>query len=244
MTARSGRAADDALSLANARVAVAAESEVFLAQAVHELRSPVTVLCGLAETLGALIEPGQVSPRAALAIEGIARTGRNLRLLVNDLLQSAYLEHGDLPLEPAVLPILPLLQWAVTDAGVGGDDVEIACDPLLHGRFDPDRFQQVVRNLVGNAAQHGAMPIVVAAHASSRGDEVIVSVTDVGLGVTPEDAAHLFDRFGVLAGASTTSTGLGLSIARRLARAMGGDLVYLHTDEGTRFTLTVPGPLG
>jgi signal transduction histidine kinase len=234
-----GRAADDALIEASRRLAQAVESEEYLALAVHELRNPATVLAGLAETLAALVDAEQLGSKGAEVLASIGRNARRFRALVVDILQSAYLDHGELPLRMAVLPLRPILGWAIEDASVTG--VRLDCDPLLHGYVDPDRLQQIVSNLVANADQHGAAPVVVEARPVGDADGVTVSVRDEGAGVGGAEATHLFDRFAELSARTESSTGLGLSIARDLARAMAGDLIYLRTEQGSMFRLHLPG---
>ena len=105
---------------------------------------------------------------------------------------------------------------------------------------DPVRFRQIVRNLVSNAVRYGGDQI----HISSRldGDGHVITVSDNGSGIGPEAAGRIFDAYERAheQPSQPASVGLGLAVARSLARAMGGDIEYCRVDGWTRFELTVP----
>ena len=213
--------------------------EDFVAMAAHELRGPATVMAGAADTMLRLIDPASIEPDVRELLSMIARNGRHMRKLTIDLLSSAYLERGALPLAIDRLPILPIIGWAVEAATpVDGPDVRIECDPHIIADFDPDRLEQIVTNLVSNAMAHGSPPFVVTVRSTTRG--VTVAVRDFGSGVPAADVDRLFDRFTPLAARTITSSGLGLSISRGLARAMGGDLTYRRVSPGSLFVVDLP----
>jgi signal transduction histidine kinase len=219
-------------------------TEDFLAMAVHELRSSAGVLIGSAQTLARLCEDAVLPTHAAELIDLIDRSGRNLSALIADLLTSAYLERGDIPITLERVALRAVLERsAALDAqdreGVrDGSEVVVVCDPQLEVIVDAGRLERIVANLVANGREHGRPPITVTATTSA--DEFQVAVDDHGEGLDPAAATHLFERFGRLAARRSTSTGLGLSIARGLARAMGGDLAYERLDPGSRFVVTLP----
>lgn len=218
-----------------------ADTEQFLAIAVHELRAPASVMVGAAETLQELLAGEEVPASVTDVIAMMSRNGEHLGRLISDLLSSAFLEHGTLPLKTSPVPLRPVLGWAVDAVGATNGDVVVECDPLLHATVDADRLEQIVTNLVTNALAHGAAPVNVTATPLSKVSRAQVDVRDHGRGVSPDDVPHLFERFGPLAARRSESTGLGLSIARGLARAMGGDLVYTPVQPGSRFVLTLMG---
>ena len=169
----------------------------------------------------------------------IVRNGRHMRKLTTDLLSSAYLERGALRLAIDRLPVLPILGWAVVAATpADGPDVRIECDPHINADFDPDRLEQIVTNLVSNAITHGKAPIVITVRSTKR--SVTIAVRDFGDGVPAADVGRLFDRFTPLAARTITSSGLGLSISRGLARAMGGDLTFRRVSPGSLFVVDLP----
>ena len=217
------------------------ESEDFVAMAAHELRGPATVMAAAADTILSLVEPGAVGPHVLELLTMVARSGRQLRKLTIDILSSAYLERGDLPLVIARVPLLPMIGWAIEATGCDVAAVHVDCDPHVNADVDPDQFERIVTNLVANALLHGAPPVVVTVRERTHTSGVTVSVRDAGAGVAEGPAARLFDRFSPLSARTSTSSGLGLSISRGLARAMGGDLTYRMVTPGSLFVLTLPG---
>jgi len=218
------------------------EAAEFLAMAVHELRNPATVVLGMAETLERLWGTDRLATDGPAVLEALVRNSRQMRRLMGDLLTSAFLEHGSLPLHVKSVPLRPILGWAVESTTALEGEATIECDPALHSDVDPDRLEQIVANLVSNALSHGAPPVQIQASQPARpGSGIWISVRDHGRGVDTASAARLFDRFSPLSARTSASTGLGLSIARRLARAMGGDVIYQRASPGSRFVVTLAG---
>lgn len=213
-------------------------SEDFIAMAAHELRGPASTIAGAAEMLQQLLDHEVLAPQASELLTMIVRNGQHMRKVAAEVLSSVYLERGELPMAMATLPLLPIIGWAVDSASADGA-VRVECDPELSAHVDADRLEQIITNLVSNALEHGAAPVVVSARALAHSAGATISVSDFGQGVAVDDAQLLFERFSPLAALSSTSTGLGLSIARGLARAMGGDLTYRRGDPGSVFTLTL-----
>jgi signal transduction histidine kinase len=214
----------------------------FLALAAHELRGAATVIVAAADTLPHVVRTEDIGPVGVELLESLGRNGRRLRKLVIDLLATSYLDHGDLPVEPQVVPVLPIIHWSTEDAMVDGQLGSIECDPLLHALVDPDRLEQILTNLLSNAVAHGRPPIDVTAVLDNRRGSVKITVRDHGEGVPAADALRIFDRFSPVAKRTSSSTGLGLSIARELARAMGGDVTHEAAEPGSAFVVDVPGP--
>jgi signal transduction histidine kinase len=105
---------------------------------------------------------------------------------------------------------------------------------------DPRQIVQIMVNILGNAVRHSPEGGTVALMFGGEAGSVSVAVTDQGPGVALADQARIFERYERLEG-SSDGTGLGLAIARRLARAMGGDVTLDSTPgEGARFTLSLP----
>ncbi|HEX2850965.1 MAG TPA: HAMP domain-containing sensor histidine kinase [Acidimicrobiales bacterium] len=213
-------------------------SDDFIAMAAHELRGPATVIAGVAEMLRQSADAGALGEQGRELLELLVRNSRHLRKLTVDVLSSVYLERGDLPVEMGTAPLLPIIRWGVEGASAG-DEVRIECDSELTAQVDADHLERIVTNLVANALQHGGAPVVVSARALERSDTATISVRDFGQGVATDRSHLLFERFSPLAARTSTSTGLGLSIARGLARAMGGDLTYRPADPGSVFTVTL-----
>jgi signal transduction histidine kinase len=217
----------------------AARSETFLAMAVHELRGSVGVLVGSAQTLEALCRDVDLPAEARSLLTLMDRRGRHLSELISDLLTSAYLTNGSIPLTLTRETLHPLIQRAVAGPDEWDGKLLVDCDRDLVVTVDASRLEHVLHNLVANAFDHGEPPVRVRVQPSIA-DELTIVVSDRGAGVDSDDAEHLFERFSRLSSMRSSSTGLGLSIARDLARAMGGDLLYERRSPGSRFVLTIP----
>lgn len=214
--------------------------EEFLAMAAHELRGPAMVLAYAGDAILHLVEGDELDPKVMELLQMVARTGRRMQKLTTDLLSSAYLERGDLPARTERLPLLPIIRWAVDASGSAGSPVEVDCDAQVVARIDPDRFEQILTNLVSNAIAHASPPVVVTVRSLEHAEAVTVSVRDAGPGIALEDRQHAFERFSPLASRTATSSGLGLAISKGLAHSMGGDLTYRHIGPGSLFELTLP----
>ncbi len=235
----------DALEGAEARARQAEEgSRRFLADAAHELRTPIAGVQAAAETLlheGSSLDRAQREQLEVLLIREARRAGT----LISDLLATARLDAG-LQLEPVPTSLGGLaaaeadrsrLLRPDVDVTVSGPDVVIRCDP--------DRIGGVLRNLLDNAARAAGSGgrIAVALAADQRW--AYVDVLDSGPGVPPADRERIFERLVRLdpdRGSTAGGSGLGLAIARGYALAHSGDLVCLQPPAGwgALFRLTLP----
>jgi PAS domain S-box-containing protein len=214
----------DALAGANAQLQLAAEDQAhFLAVTAHELRTPVGVLAGTAETLRAHWEALDDVDREEL-LDGMTASATRLRRLLTDLLTASRLQASALDLELGEVDVLELAQAAVATASRINNGAEVVADGdtglVVEG--DRDRLAQVLDNLIGNALRHGTAPVRVAVRRAD--DAVEIEVSDAGEGVPAEMRDRLFDRFAT--GRSRGGTGLGLFIVRQLARSHGGEATY------------------
>jgi PAS domain S-box-containing protein len=233
-------AAKTELEEMNARlVRAAADQSQFLAVTAHELRTPVTVLAGSADTLTKHWAQLDDSERTEL-FEGMASSAARLRRLLAELLTASRLEAGAVELDVHPVPVGEVLSAAAAAARRShpGAQIELDADVDLAVLADRDRLAQAVDNLIGNALRHGAPPVGVSAAAGDDG--VVVRVSDHGPGVAEAVLPRLFERFAT--GEQRRGTGLGLFIVRELARRHGGDAWYEPAD-GTRptaFALRLP----
>lgn len=196
----------------------------FVADASHELRSPLTAM-------GAALEVAL--PRHDLALweqtgaELLTEHARTLAL-VEDLLLLARLD-GQVPPVRTEVDLEDLVhEQAKRLRGVPGVQVRTAPLPAVRVSGDPAQLARVLRNLTDNAARHAAG--MVRLSLSIRGDEAVVQVGDDGPGIAPADAERVFDRFSRLDAArdrDTGGTGLGLAISRGIAQSHGGTLRVL-----------------
>lgn len=211
----------------------------FLRTVSHEIRTPVTAISGFASTLSEDWEHlSEDDVREFLGL--IDRQARHLAHLVDDLLTYSKLEAGNLRLRAEPTRLARIVADAADVVRARYDaDVAIDVDPELVALADPDRVLQIVRNLVENAVKYGKADVHV--EASGEGRHCVVAVSDAGPGIPPEEADRIFEFWQRVDPGTDDGFGLGLPIARSLARAMGGELRYVpRPGGGARFELTLP----
>jgi two-component system OmpR family sensor kinase len=218
----------------------------FIADASHELRTPVATIRGYAELYrsGALGQPAELDDAMRRTEQEAVRMGS----LVDDLLHLARLDQGR-PLERVPVDLVQLAEDAARDASAVEPKraVRAVADGPVIVPGDPARLHQVVANLVANALVHApGAPIEVRVHA--EGDRAVVEVADEGPGMNDTDASRAFERF-YRADASRSrhhgGSGLGLSIVDATVRAHGGTTsLTTAPGEGTtvRFELPLQAP--
>jgi PAS domain S-box-containing protein len=215
----------------------------FLALVTNDLRTPLTMILGLGATLE--------SHSDELQIERIRRMGSSIRgpaernsRLADDLYEMSRLESHSLLLSPRPLNLRRVVHAAL-DSVEGVESVEIRVPEALEVLADARRLEQVLANLVENAVQHGAPPVIVEV-ASVEGGVVTVTVTDSGSGVPQTLVPTLFSRLRTLSRPNrdrSRGTGLGLSLVKGLVEAMGGRVWYDRAPTGgASFTFTLPAP--
>ena len=234
---------DNAKLLDTTQQALRGRDEV-LAIVTHDIRSPLsTVMTGAALLL---INDAELpnSERIRRRAETIQRSARHIARLVNDLTDMNHIDAGRLTIErkpedPAsvVSDAVDTLQGVVAQRGS-----RVQCDivgPLPLVECDRDRVVQVIGNLIANASKVGAPSIVVRVEA--RKSDVIVSVSDTGPGIPPEDLPHMFDRYWRGRNATYKGTGLGLPIAHGIVKAHGGCMwIESAVGVGSTFLFTLP----
>jgi signal transduction histidine kinase len=226
-----------------------AERSRFVSTVAHELRTPLT---GLGGYLDLILDDKVDDP--AVEREFLER-GRgivsSIASLVGDLLELSRLDSGSLRLELAPFSMAELgsrvigaLQPIAMDRGIA---LEAELPPRMRMALgDRRRIEQILTNLVGNALKFVAPGGRVKLAAWTDGAVALFAVRDDGAGIGPDDRARIFERFQRLAAhEGVTGTGLGLPIARDLARAMGGELdVASVPGSGSSFVVVLPGPAG
>ena len=220
----------------------------FVSSVSHELKTPLTSIRLYAE----LLRDGRVSeaPKQGQYLNVIVAESERLTRLVNNVLDFSRMEQGRrrYAIESADLArVLREVAEAQRDRlGAAGLTLALAgCDEPVLRPVDRDAVEQVMVNLLDNAAKYaaGGGEVTVALHAAPGGAEI--TVEDRGPGIAPPHRKRLFESF-YRADCELTShctgCGLGLSIARRLMRGMGGDLLFAPREGGgCRFTLRVAG---
>jgi signal transduction histidine kinase len=223
----------------------------FLATMSHEIRTPLAAILGFTELL-MRSEARELSRDEYL--DAILRNAKFLSQVVDDILDLTKLESHGVQVEPLSVSLESLLAGLKTTFELGarekGLGFHVKCEQDVPEFIvsDPRRLQQILFHVVGNAikfTQHGSIDIVVS-YESNRG--VNFTVTDTGLGISPNEAQRLFQPF-VQADSSTTrkfgGIGLGLALSRRLAWAIGGDLVLERSKlgRGSTFVLSLSNQL-
>jgi two-component system sensor histidine kinase BaeS len=206
-----------------------------MADVAHELRTPLAVMQGRLEGITDGIYPASSEQIAALATEA-----RTLARLVDDLGSLANAEAGALSLRKEPTDIAALLHdTASAFASRAGVTVRVEADQLPTLEIDPIRIREVVGNLVSNAVRHAPAGSSVTIQGSTKGDVVTIVVRDEGPGIPADRLPRIFDRFSK--DPDSPGSGLGLYIARALARAHGGEVtVASTTGSGTTMTVTLP----
>jgi two-component system, OmpR family, sensor kinase len=215
----------------------------FLADASHELRTPVTSIRGYAELFrrGAAERPDDL----ATAMRRIEDESIRMGTLVDDLLLLARLDQGR-ALEEVPVDLAVVAADSATDAEVLAPDREVVLQlsgPLMVLGDEP-RLRQVVGNLLQNALRHTPTGSKVTVIAGRRGTDVVLSVADEGPGIAPEHLPHLFERF-YRADPSRTrmsgGAGLGLAIVASIVDSLGGTAtVASEVGHGATFTISLP----
>ncbi len=241
-----------------AQAATQAKSE-FLANMSHEIRTPMTAILGYADLL---LDAELSDDQRREHVNTIRRNGRVLIELINDILDLSKIEAGKMDVRRTEFSPCGIVEDVVSLMRVRAEAEGLALKTRLAYplpgtiRSDPVRLRQILVNLVGNAikfTETGSVTIAVCCEAADgNGDgryRMRFDVIDTGVGIAPEKLQKLFEPF-TQADASATrrfgGTGLGLTISKRLAELLGGDVrVESHPGRGSTFTLTVnPGPLG
>ncbi len=240
----------------SAEAANQAKSE-FLANMSHEIRTPMTAILGYADLL---LEQGDISraPKQRIeAIKTVQRNGNHLLTIINDILDLSKVEAGKLSVEPVACSPQAIVEEVVSLMSVRAQAKGIALDVSYETSVpetictDPTRLRQILVNLTGNAikfTEAGGVEIIVR---TVTGDHPLmeIDVVDTGIGIAPELQERLFQPFSQ-ADTSTTrnfcGTGLGLTISRRMASLLGGDVCVVESTAGvgSRFRLNIEtGPL-
>jgi len=220
----------------------------FLANMSHELRTPLSAIVGYAELLAVDPDP-ELRVQASAVIKS---NGLHLLDMVNDVLDLSKIEADRLDFEPCEFRFADLIDEVIKTCAPRAlaQHVEVryhadaGTPETVH--TDRGRLRQILLNLVVNAIKFSP-GTTVRVHASSSGDDLVLDVEDTGVGMRDSLVEHLFQPF-TQADASTSrahgGTGLGLTISRRLARLLGGDVVCLRTTPGEGTVMRTRIPLG
>jgi signal transduction histidine kinase len=222
-----------------------ADSGAFGERLDQALRTPLNHIVNAAELLRAQHEGPLRREYTAYATD-IASAGRHLLAMVDDLVDLQSIERDDFTPEIERIDLADVARRAAGLLSVRASERQVRIDkpgddetlPAL-GEFR--RVLQIMMNLLVNAIRYSPEGSMVWIRTERVGQMVAVTVADLGKGIAPEDQDRVFDKFERVDPSEPGGTGLGLYIARRLARAMGGDILLDSAPgQGARFTLTLP----
>jgi two-component system OmpR family sensor kinase len=218
-----------------------------MADVSHELKTPLTAMRGYIETLR-MPEVVLDAERRDRYFETIDRETRRLERIVKDLLDLARYEHGGVVLQRRVFDIERLFENVAgrheRDAHTKGVAMRIHVDAQADQVVaDPDRIEQAIENLVGNALRHTPAGGTITLRATQADGVATLSVSDTGVGISPEHLSNVFERFykvDTARAAESAGSGLGLSITKAIVERHGGTIRVTSHPGHTTFTIVLP----
>jgi two-component system OmpR family sensor kinase len=222
----------------------------FTADASHELKTPLTVLRSGIER--AITHP-QTRPEVLEVLDETLVEVKRMTELVDSLLTLARADEGRAPLHLEEVDLRDLMGEIAETAGILGEQTSVSVSVAMPNRrrllsVDRNRVRQLMMNLLTNAIKYTPAGGNVMIDAAIRGDDVVFTVSDTGIGIAPGERPHVFDRFWRADPARSRSgqrsgAGLGLAICKWIAEAHGGS-IQVNSRPGKGTTMTVMLPLG
>lgn len=214
----------------------------FVSMVSHELRSPMTVVAGIADILKKRHNRLESDQRADL-IETLGREARRLNRLVSEVLDLEAFDQNRVKLQLEPVNLGELAQEAVADAGFAHRTKLLLQEADLVAIVDRDRIKQVLLNLISNAAKFSGETFPITTEVMRRDDDIVLCVRDEGPGINPDEQAKLFQRFSRIENPNDRKpgTGLGLFLSRTIVEAHGGKIwVKSESGEGATFFFSLP----
>ncbi len=215
----------------------------FLATMSHELRTPLNSILGFSDVLNS---SDQLSDKQKRWVQNIQSSGQKLLNLINDILDLAKIEAGKMQVRLEEFNLHDVCEGLLNMfrplAEKKNIDLRSQIDPEIPAlRQDATKFQQILQNLLSNAVKFTPEGGRVMLKADSDARHVIITVTDTGVGIAPDEQELIFQKFRQSGNPLTrehAGTGLGLSIVRELCKLLGGEIL-LHSELGRGSTFTV-----
>ncbi|MDP7018558.1 MAG: ATP-binding protein [Pirellulaceae bacterium] len=241
------------LEVAKEKAAAATHAKsAFLATMSHELRTPMTAILGFSDVLSMDSQLKDASPACRDAVETIARNGEHLLKLINGILDLSKIEADKMDLKISECSPFQIISEATDLLRVHAElkQLQLRCNFTGHLpeqiTTDPLRLNQILINLIGNAVkftESGEIAVTAELVDKPHGRHLLVEVADTGIGIPPDQLEMLFEPFTQVDNSYTREfdgTGLGLTISRRLAELLGGDITVSSTSAGSTFALVIP----
>ncbi len=219
----------------------------FLSNMSHELRTPLNSVIALSGVLSRRLV-SQIPDEEYSYLEVIERNGKNLLVLINDILDISRIEAGREEIDIATFSIDSLVADVISMIIPQADEKNVGLIQTVNNSelvisSDPDKIRHILQNLIGNAVKftdEGEVKVVV----EKTDNGIVITVADTGIGIAEEHLAHIFDEFRQADGSTSRrfgGSGLGLAIAKKYANLLGGSIsVESSIGEGSRFMLTLP----
>ncbi|MGJ5134802.1 ATP-binding response regulator [Bradyrhizobium oligotrophicum] len=220
-----------------------------LGTVAHDLKNPLGVILGRTEMLTELIATGASAEGITSQVGHIRDAARRLTSMVDHLISDAMADAFDITIRREPVDITALIHEVVEAnqplALNKQQVIEVSAPTLLSTMCDIDRIREAIDNLLSNAIKYSPIGGRITVNAADDGDNTIIAVTDQGAGLSPEDLGRLFGRFQRLSAKPTageSSTGLGLSIVKRIVDMHGGEVTARSEGpgSGSTFTITLP----
>ena len=222
----------------------------FLASMSHELRTPLNAIIGFAQ----LLEMDKLTPLLndqKTAIGHIMNSGRHLLNLINEILDLARIESGNLDIHLENVALSPLLEESMSlslpSATPRQIRIQQLCSDGISIRADLSRLRQILLNLLSNAIKYNRVGGSVTLSCARISDIVRITVADTGIGIPDARHAEMFEPFHRLGAEKTNieGTGIGLAVCKRLVNAMGGGIGFDSTPGvGSQFWIELPNAAG
>ncbi len=219
--------------------------ETMLHLVTHDLRTPLTIIKGYAQEIETRLTNAGFNGAVSEQFAVIHRAVRRMNVMIQDLVDMARYEGGQLELELQAVELTKFIPELLDRLGYVLEAprirLEIPAD-LPPVRADYDRLERILVNLLSNALKYSDPGTPVTLRAYTEGDEVAIAVSDQGRGIAPDELPHLFERFyRTKKGRKAEGIGLGLYISRLLVETHGGHLeVESALGRGSTFTFTLP----
>lgn len=220
----------------------------FIASVSHELRTPISLLQGYTESIvdGVVTEPDEIREFLLIVLD----ESRRLSRLVNELLDVAKIDAEGVTVSKTEQPMQDLIQKMAIKYKQEALDLGLTLNFQMDGimtcnwQYDFDRMEQVLTNLVDNAARHTKPGDCISISATETATDFILTISDTGVGISPEHLEKVFDRFYKVDASrkrGKQGTGLGLFITRMIVEAHGGHIsVMSKVNIGTQFKIKLP----